>query len=498
MADIEKDGALIEIPHTSVAGSDNDDHREAGALARWNRKFDEEVQKHEARHARVSRDSEAETSSEDIDPTKTIRTPVRAQASPEPNSEPIVQRRGRAGTFSDAVASTFQRLSRTSTTNQKRTEDVTLGQLAAMRWSSVKDVKDDADGFPALDYLPPKARQALATTHRQFAEKHIHQALRGEEREERLKQELAKRFLAFALMGPDSDFDQSKLGSASAINRYLLKNFSLKMDAEPTSASAELRSPRSPQSPRSPRPSRAPHRTRDFRDALLADSARRLSNYRVDRSYDLGPLAADPFAAKVFDSTIEVARKQEKVSTATDQRSDVTATFQRDFPHSTYAFENKEGTVTTFGSIDEFVAFIGDPGQAGLPKAVSHFACQNLGMFIKNLLFMRMDANGRSESPLKLFDGTPIAISTSPKASYRFSKADNGAITLHYRAGYDTSEAAAAGRFTARLLPPADGRAVLIENAHAEITLDITFQPDATARMGTLRVTAEGWNQVSE
>ncbi len=124
------------------------------------------------------------------------------------------------------------------------------------------------------------------------------------------------------------------------------------------------------------------------------------------------------------------------------------------------------------------------------------------GMLIKNLPYTKTDDKGRPQSMIQLFDGTPIAISVTPQVTYRLKKATDGRITLSYRSEVDTTGAGALGRNTARLLTVNEGKvgdkAVLIEDARAVITLDITFRPDGTARMGTLQLRAEGWNQISD
>lgn len=483
----EQDGTGFRASSDSDDESSDEQHF-AASMAHFEQHFDEEVRYYEA----LSKKRQALEKKRALPKEKTLpeaTEPLKGSVNPQSSGEPQVHHRGRAATVRETLRGGLQRLSRASLTHDAM-QSLTLTDLASARWICTHRLETDDNGFAVLDNLPPNVTRALAATYRDFFNDKRNSGLQGDERETQLKQALAKKFLALTLMGKDSDFDRSRIGSASAINQYLSRKFSLKIDSVLTSPRNE------------PSSARTPAVLDDFRDRLVQEAVLRSRNFQVNGSIDLSNLDADPFVKNVYATTIDATRKNESVSKVPGQRTDVTATFQRDFPHSTYEAESDDGSVRSLKSIDEFVAFIGDPLQSGLPAQVSHFACQNTGMLIKNLLYTKTDDKGRPQSMIQLFDGTPIAISVTPKVTYRLKKATDGTITLSYRSEVDTTGAGALGRNTARLLTVNEGKvgdkAVLIEDARAVITLDITFRPDGTARMGTLQLRAEGWNQISD
>ncbi len=487
----ERDGHGLKH-HAELADDPGDDQEAAASLARWEERFDAEVRQYTERSARQQKAQKARAQGPSIDIPEGADCIVAGQTAPEPEpeptSEPRLQKRGRSATVRDVLRDGMQRISRMSMT-QENMAGLTLGDLARSRWVTSHSAGTEGGAHPLLDKLPAKYRRALSLEYIDFQRNKRNEGVTGKERDDKLKEAIAKKFLAMALLGPDSEFDASKIGSWSAINRYLSKHFGLQIEQEPTSARNESSSARSRRV------------ASDFRDQLASDAEQRSRHYQMAWSIDLTNKESHPFVSKVFAGTIEDTRKQETVSTRPGQRTDVTATFQRDFKMSVYEFERSDGSVGKFDSIDEFVAFVGDPLKSGLPSLVSHYACQNLGMFVKNLLFTKTDDKGNPESVLGLYDGTPVVISTSPKASYRLKKAADGTVTLSYRSEVDTTGAGAQGKNTARLLSVGpDGiqtRSVLIEDAQATTTVDIVFHPDGTARMGRLDFTAQGWNQLS-
>ena len=480
----ESDGQGVSH-RPDLADDPADDQEAAESVARWETRFDAEVQLYTERAARQRKMQKARAEGPSIDIPEGGERFVAGQ----PVTEPQLQNRGRAATVREALRDGMQRLSRLSMT-QDNMQALTLGDLARSKWLAVHPTAADDSAFPLHDKLPPKFMKALAMEYLDFQRNKRNEGLAGKERDDKLKEALAKKFLAMALLGPASKFDQSKIGSRSAINRYLANHFGVQIEQEPTTARNESSSARTRRA------------SIDFRDQLALEAERRSRNYEVAWSIDLADKEADPFVSKVFAGTIEDIRKNETVSKTAGQRIDVTATFQRDFKNSVYEFEGEDGTVGKLASIDDFVAFVGDPMKSGLPALVSHYACQNLGMFIKNLLFAKVDDKGNPQSVLTLFDGRSLTISLSPKATYRLKKAADGTITLSYRSAIDTAGAAAQGKLTAQLLRVDKagivGKGVLIEDAQATTTLDIVFHPDGSTRMGKLEFNARGWNQLSE
>ncbi len=465
--EMERDGYLLR-DHPEITDGPDTEPEETFAYRAWEIKFDTEIAGYDALSAKARAVEQG-------------NVPVR-------NSEN--QRKPRASM------------------NISSMQSLTLGTLAGSRWLAKTSVKFDEDNFPLLDKVPAALRRALANEYREFAGKITHANLSGAEREEELRQALAKKFLAWVLMGPDSQFDKSKIGSLSAINQYLSKHFGLQIISEPVSSDRRAELPSSPQSPRAPRSSfsgwlssssSSSAVTGDFRDLLVQDAVYRSRNYQVDYSLPLSDLGDDSFEKKVIDGEIEANKKHEKVGQG--QRTDLTNIFQRDFKKSTYEYEATDGTIVKLDSFDEFVKFIGDPLNTGLPKVVSAYATQTLGIIIKNLLFGRKDAKGNLQSPVKLFDGTLVNFSAAGAARYRFKKGSDGSVTLHYRSEIDTGEASKTGKAAAKLILSPDGSqysARSVDHAKAVMTLDIVFQPDGSARLGTLNLHAEGWNLLNE
>jgi hypothetical protein len=234
---------------------------------------------------------------------------------------------------------------------------------------------------------------------------------------------------------------------------------------------------------------------------MLAMDAMDLSkNYRVDYSIDLRNLEPDPFIKKNYLATLAAVRTTQKVSDEYSKQKDLGGIFVRDFDKSAYEYQDPDGNIKPITSIDEFIALIGDPENCQLPREISLFACQTLGLFIKNILFTRTNASGVMESPVKLYDGTSVSISISPKVLYRLRKNTDGSIVLSYRAEYDSTGALAQGRYSALTLKlgsqSMETKGVVIDGAKATVSLDIVFYTNAAFQMGALKLEAEGWNVV--
>jgi hypothetical protein len=223
-------------------------------------------------------------------------------------------------------------------------------------------------------------------------------------------------------------------------------------------------------------------------------------NYRVDYSIDLRNLEPDPFIKKNYLATLAAVRTTQKVSDEYSKKKDLGGIFVRDFDKSAYEYQGPDGNIKPITSIDEFIALIGDPENCQLPREISLFACQTLGLFIKNILFTRPNASGVMESPVKLYDGTSVSISISPKVLYRLRKNTDGSIVLSYRAEYDSTGALAQGRNSASTLKlgsqSMETKGVVIDGAKATVSLDIVFYTNAAFQMGALKLEAEGWNVV--
>lgn len=244
------------------------------------------------------------------------------------------------------------------------------------------------------------------------------------------------------------------------------------------------------------RPPKSPRAQVDTQKLRGIDPKRAAKNYPVEYSLDLSNYAKNRRLKECFDAEFNPVTGKETVTKMANSRTDVTGILQRDFEHSTYQYVDDEGDVHPLNSIDDFVHFV-DPDQTGLAKQVSRFACQTLGIWIKHIFQSQTDKNGQPTSPLKLADGTPVFITVSPHATYQFKKEQNGQIVLSYLAEYNTPNNGLRQKNTARLVHPVSGMAVPIENAKANVTLDITFNQQGDFQMGELNLRATGWNQVT-
>ena len=418
----------------------------------------------------------------------TTTTSASTSTSPTTSTEP---RLARKPTFRQKMRQSMSNLPRLSISNVSEL-GATLTDLVRSPWRIKTPISSRGDEILQSDNLSLKVRNAMANEINRLTSDIKISTLPLEEREEQIKLAIAKKFLSLAL-GDEGDFDQSKMDSVPDINRYLSKTYGFVIEWPPVSPKAEESLTQRARSSST----LIPEIAADYRDALLEDAlncARR--NYHVSHEIDLSNLDKDPFIRGVYDGTIGGPQRKETVTVQSKQRTDVTPTFYRDFEHSTYQIEAADNSMQLVDSIDKFVEFVGDPQNCGLPRKVSHFANQNIGIFIKNILFTRTDENGERQSPIKLFDGTPVRITMSPKARYRFKKVADGSVILSYQATFETKGAKAENKNTASLSLGKDQgeKAVLIENAQATITLDLTFKTDGTVTMGKLNLNAAGWN----
>ncbi len=118
-------------------------------------------------------------------------------------------------------------------------------------------------------------------------------------------------------------------------------------------------------------------------------------------------------------------------------------------------------------------------------------------------MFSQTAKDGSPISVLKLYDGTPLSISTTIVSSYTLKKLDDGAYVLNYKGTVDTFGAEKLGRNTATMLKKVgadiERKAVLISNATAEITYQMQFGSDGSVvHSYKPRLRAQGWNHVSE
>jgi hypothetical protein len=171
-------------------------------------------------------------------------------------------------------------------------------------------------------------------------------------------------------------------------------------------------------------------------------------------------------------------------------------TFIRDFEHSDYFFQDEEGELIRLDTTDAFIAYIGADQDDHFVKRVSNVASQNLGNFLKLVLFLRHDAQKQSHSVLRLNDGTPIMPTTNVKARYTFSRQTGGRLVLDYQAKstFDLNHGKA---MRARTMNDAAEIIQVSDAAELTISMRATFMPDGQAELGNPHIQAKGWVPVT-
>lgn len=246
-------------------------------------------------------------------------------------------------------------------------------------------------------------------------------------------------------------------------------------------------------------------------EAISNDIRTRLSHAVIDTEIDLADAeyrafaeseAADFFYAKWRRDSVSTVDSSGTVRTRMDR---LQPTFVRDFDKSDYWSTELDGSLKKITDINAFAAWVGKgtDKNGDLARTVSNVASQNLGGFLKSLLFPNREKNFNVEPVLKLFDGTPIAPSNSPKISYVFSKNPDGSVTLDYHSEISAASEKAKslkGKREANKLGVRRTDAVGTfhiadqEGASLEVDVRISFAPDGEWYMENPRVKAKGWN----
>ena len=172
----------------------------------------------------------------------------------------------------------------------------------------------------------------------------------------------------------------------------------------------------------------------------------------------------------------------------------VQPSFARDFKFSSYEIKNSDGSIKKLNSIDEFIEFIGPGSEGNLPKVVSNIASQNLGMFLKPVLFIRTEEGKTPESVLHLDDGTPIRPNVNFRQKYTFSKNSDGKIIIDYES--NASKEFQIGK-PMRAAKNNGGSAIDVNDATIKIKVLIEVNPDGRWYINNPHVIAENWNNVA-
>lgn len=167
-------------------------------------------------------------------------------------------------------------------------------------------------------------------------------------------------------------------------------------------------------------------------------------------------------------------------------------TFVRDFDNSDYFFRDVNGTRSRINNTDDFMALIDGEEDSGLASVVSNIASQNLGNFLKNVLFLRHDSQGISQSVLREHDGTPIMPLAIAKAGYTFAKDEAGNITLDYE--WNSSNEINGNKELRVKRMTGDTSSYTVQEATLKIAVRITIARNRQWNIGDPHIKASGWS----
>lgn len=232
-------------------------------------------------------------------------------------------------------------------------------------------------------------------------------------------------------------------------------------------------------------------------DVLMADVKKRYSVAFIDQEIDLAdPRYLDWVNAAADGAFIKTWDKENVTADDEDLKKYskfVKITFARDFTKSKYEIKNIDGSIKKLTSLDEFIEFIGPGSECNLPMVVSNIANQNLGMFLKPVLFTRTEKGKTPESVLHLDDGTPLRPAVNFRQKYTFSKNSDGKIIIDYES--NASKEFQIGK-PMRATKYSDGLTKDFNDATIKIKVLIEVNPDGRWHINNPHVIAENWNNV--
>ncbi len=368
-----------------------------------------------------------------------------------------------------------------------------LDILLSKSWALDADKKGNA----VLKNIPDDVLNKLSDLAFMISTDKNFQGKSRDEKEIYMRREIGKKFLNLIEKKIEIESQKKYFDSPEKIKNYLRKNFGIIVGPENSEKRKTVSDSDIGKSPRSN------DEKPDFHEKLMQELAIRMRNYEVDHEFGGKNTEEINLMKKNIDQVFVAALTSEKVEGADKANPAVAATFSRDFPISNYYFEDENGTTIELKSEDDFIKIFKGSADKNLAYKVSHYCNQNLPIFLKNVMFSQTTDDGSPISVLKLYDGTPLSISTSFISSYTLKKLDDGAYVLNYKGTVDTSGAEKSGKNTATMLKKVgtdiERKAVLITNATAEVTYQIQFGSDGSVTHSFKpRLHAKGWNHVSE
>jgi hypothetical protein len=350
----------------------------------------------------------------------------------------------------------------------------------------------DAHGNPDLGKIPEKILVSLSKDVYNIIHHEVFVKKTPDEQKAYLNQEIGKRFIKLVEQYLVETSNDKALGSPGKMKSYLKSSFGIIIEDERSKKKLSKASKDSSSS------GELGEESAEFHEALLKNLSLRMKNYKVDHVYANNDQEEKDWLLHSIKLSLISNYKSEKVESSSNTLT--SGTFQRDFPHSTYQIEDENGNKKSISDIQEFIDFFNDSKNKDLCYNVSHHACQNLPITLRNVLFGRVTKQGAFVSVLHLDDGTPLSISDTIKSSYVFKKQANGGILLKYKGLVNARSSMERLKDNAALLlKQEDGwvrRSVFIANAKAEITWEISFDAEGKADYSAKpKIMAEGWNQ---
>ncbi len=353
----------------------------------------------------------------------------------------------------------------------------------------------DRHGNPDLGKIPEKILVSLSKDAHNIIYHDVFEKKTPDEQKVYLKQEIGKRFIKLVEQHLVEASNDKALGSTGKMKSYLKSDLGIIIGDE------KSRKKLSKASKDNTSPGELGEESTEFHEVLLRQLSLRMKNYKVDYIYANNNQEEKDWLLRSVRIGLIENYKLDRVESSSNALT--SGTFQRDFPHSIYQVEDENGKQKLISDVQEFIDFLDGSKNQDLCYKVSHHACQNLSITLRNVLFGRVTKGGDFVSVMHLDDGTPLSISDTIRASYIFKKQANGGILLKYK-GQVNARASAEGQKdnATLLLKQEDGwqrKPIFVANAKAEITWEISFDAEGKADYSAKpKIMAEGWNQFTQ
>ena len=189
-------------------------------------------------------------------------------------------------------------------------------------------------------------------------------------------------------------------------------------------------------------PADSPLRTPQLFETLKNEVCFRMQNHIVDTVVDLQDPRFNAHYVAAENACFEIALNEKSVEAKTsgdgissEWLALIHKNFLRDFSSkSRYSFKNSEGAIVPITSPEHLIELIGEGDTPRFLKVVTNFASQSFGIFLRNILFQRIDTKGARDSLLKIYDGTPISPASPWRQEYVLRKGADGITIVELKA----------------------------------------------------------------